>query len=142
MIRFDFELELLEDKLAIKDLPDAWHARYESDLGLRAPDDVDGALQDVHWYSGLIGGSFQGYTLGNIMGGLFYDSALKAHPEIPDQIASGQFDTLHTWFKDNIYQHGAKYTADELIKRITGDDLKIGPYINYLKTKYGELYDL
>ncbi|MDH3943660.1 MAG: carboxypeptidase M32 [Anaerolineae bacterium] len=142
MIRFDLELDMLEGNLAIKDLPDAWHARYESDLGLRAPDDVDGALQDVHWYSGTIGGSFQGYTLGNIMGALFYDAALKTNPAIPDEIKQGKFENLHGWLKKNIYQHGAKYTADELIERVTGGKLNIDPYIQYLRTKYGELYDL
>ena len=67
MLRFELELELLEGRLAIADLPDAWHARYAADLGLRAPDDRDGALQDVHWFAGTIGGAFQGYTLGNII---------------------------------------------------------------------------
>jgi carboxypeptidase Taq len=133
---------MLEGTLEIKDLPDAWHARYESDLGLRAPDDVDGALQDVHWYSGLIGGAFQGYTLGNIMCGSFYAAALKAHPDIPDQIAQGQFGTLHGWLKDNIYQHGSKFTANELIERVTGAPLSIIPYMDYLKTKYSEIYQL
>jgi carboxypeptidase Taq len=142
MIRFDLELQMLEGTLEIKDLPEAWHARYESDLGLRAPDDVDGALQDVHWYSGLIGGAFQGYTLGNIMCGAFYAAALKTHPEISDQIAQGQFGTLHTWFKDNIYQHGSKFTANELVERVTGGPLSIAPYIDYLKTKYSEIYQL
>jgi carboxypeptidase Taq len=142
MIRFDLELQMLEGSLEVKDLPDAWHARYESDLGLRAPDDIDGALQDVHWFMGQIGGMFQGYTLGNIMSSLFYDQAVKAHPEIPEQIASGQFDSLHGWMKDNIYQHGSKFTANELVERITGAPLAIAPYMDYLKTKYGEIYQL
>jgi carboxypeptidase Taq len=142
MIRFDLELALLEGTLSVKDLPDAWHARYESDLGLRAPDDTDGVLQDVHWYGGAVGGAFQGYTLGNIMSALFYDQALKAHPEIPGQIKQGEFETLHSWLKDNIYQHGSKFTANELIERVTGGPLTIEPYIRYLKRKFGELYQL
>ena len=142
MIRFELELELLEGKLSISDLPQAWHERYEADLGLRAPDDRDGVLQDVHWYAGLIGGAFQGYTLGNIMSALFYNQALKAHPEIPADIAKGKFDTLHGWMTDNIYQHGSKFTANELVERITGSDLSIAPYIDYLQTKYGEIYQL
>lgn len=142
MIRFDLELDMLEGKLAIKDLPEAWHARYESDLGLRAPSDVDGVLQDVHWYAGLIGGSFQGYTLGNIMSALFYDQAVKAHPSIPAEIASGQFKTLFDWMKDNIYQHGSKFTANEVIERTTGGSLTIEPYMAYLRGKFGELYSL
>lgn len=142
MIRFDLELALLEGSLAIKDLPEAWHARYQQDLGMRAPDDTDGVLQDVHWYSGVIGGAFQGYTLGNIMGALFYTQALLAHPEIPSQIGEGQFGTLHGWLKDNIYQHGAKYTAPELIEKVTGSPLIIDPYMNYLRTKYADIYGL
>jgi carboxypeptidase Taq len=142
MIRFDLELQMLEGKLKIEDLPEAWHARYQSDLGLHAPSDIDGVLQDVHWYAGTIGGSFQGYTLGNILGSLFYDSALQAKPEIPDEITKGQFTTLHNWLKDNLYKHGAKFTADELIERVTGGPLRIEPYIAYLKGKYGEIYEL
>ena len=142
MIRFDLELELLEGSLAVKDLPDAWHARYESDLGMRAPDDRDGVLQDVHWYAGLVGGSFQGYTLGNVMSAAFYDQALMAEPRISAEITQGNFDTLHNWLKTNIYQHGAKFTAPELIERVMGGELTIDPYINYLKGKFGKLYGL
>lgn len=142
MIRFDLELALLEGKLAIKDLPEAWHARYQSDLGLHAPSDVDGVLQDVHWYAGLIGGAFQGYTLGNILSGLFYDQALQAHPTIPDEITQGEFGTLHRWLIENIYQHGSKLTANELIERVTGGPLRIEPYMAYLRGKFGELYQL
>lgn len=142
MLRFDFELALLEGKLAVRDLPEAWKARYESDLGIRPPDDRDGVLQDVHWYGGIIGGAFQGYTLGNIMGALFYDTAVKANPSILADVRQGQFGSLHQWLRENIYQHGRKFTANELIERATGAPLTTEPYIRYLKTKYGELYNL
>ena len=142
MIRFDLELALLEGKLEVKDLPNAWHARYESDLGLRAPSDVDGVLQDVHWYGGIVGGAFQGYTLGNIMSAAFFDKAVEAHADIPAQIEQGEFEILHSWLKENIYQHGTKYTADELVERVTGAPLTIDPYIRYLKNKFGDLYSL
>lgn len=142
MLRFELELELLEGKLEVKDLPEAWHTRYQADLGIHAPSDVDGVLQDVHWYGGAIGGEFQGYTLGNIISALFYEAALKAHPDIPQQTGQGQFGTLHSWLKDNLYRHGSKFTPNELIERVTGGPLRIEPYIQYLKTKYGELYTL
>jgi carboxypeptidase Taq len=142
MLRFDLEVQMLEGKLEIKDLPEAWHTRYQADLGLHAPSDVDGVLQDVHWYAASIGGVFQGYTLGNIMSGMFYEAALKAHPEIGQQITEGEFGTLHEWAKENIYRHGSKFTANELVERITGGPLRIEPYIDYLRGKYGELYRL
>lgn len=142
MIRFELALQLLEGSLAVKDLPEAWHARYASDLGSRAEDDKDGVLQDVHWYAGIIGGSFQGYTLGNIISGAFYAKALEAQPQIPADIERGEFSTLHNWLKDNIYQYGSKYTPDELIQRVTGSGLTITPYMDYLKGKFGKIYNL
>ena len=116
MLRFGLELDLLEGKLAVRDLPEAWRERFKADLGIVPPDDRDGVLQDVHWYDGIIGGMFQGYTLGNILSAQFYQAALQAHPDIPSQIARGEFGTLHDWLKDNIYTHGSKYTAPELIE--------------------------
>ena len=142
MLRFDFELQMLEGKLAVKDLPKAWHERFEADFGIRAPDDRDGVLQDVHWFGGILGGMFQGYTLGNVLGAQFYAAALKAHPEIPAEMKQGKFDRLHTWLKENIYTHGRKYTAPELVKRVTGSEIAIQPYIAYLRAKYGELYKI
>ena len=142
MLRFDFELAMLEGNLEICNLPEAWRERFEADFGIVPPDDKDGVLQDVHWYFSLIGGGFQGYTLGNILGSQFFAAALAAHPEIPAEIESGEFGTLHTWLKENLYQHGSKYTAPEIIERATGTSLSIEPYIAYLRTKYGELYAL
>jgi carboxypeptidase Taq len=142
IIRFDLELQLLEGKLQIRDLPEVWRARYTSDVGIKPEDDKDGVLQDVHWYSGVIGGAFQGYTLGNILGAQFFATALQAHPEITAEMGRGEFATLHNWLTENIYQHGSKFTTSELVQRVTGGPLSIEPYINYLKTKYGTIYTL
>jgi carboxypeptidase Taq len=133
---------MLEGTLAIRDLPEAWHERFEKDLGIAPPNDSNGVLQDVHWFGGLIGGSFQGYTLGNILSAQFYQAALAANPQIPDEMKQGKFSTLHGWLKENIYRHGRKFTASELVERATGSPMSIAPYIEYLRTKYGELYNL
>jgi carboxypeptidase Taq len=142
MIRFDFELQMLEGKLAVRDLPEAWRERFQADLGIVPPDDRNGVLQDVHWFSDTIGGAFQGYTLGNILSAQFYQAAHQAHPEIEAEMEQGQFETLHRWLRDNIYQHGRKYTASELVERATGGPMRIEPYVQYLRDKYGKLYVL
>lgn len=142
MLRFDLEMALLEGKLAVKDLPEAWNERFRQDFGITPPSNRLGCLQDVHWYGGNVGGAFQGYTLGNIFSGLFYSQALQAAPQIPAEIEQGKFDSLRAWLVENIYQHGRKFTTLELVERVTGGPIRIEPYLTYLKTKYGELYQL
>lgn len=142
MLRFDLECDLLEGRLTVKDLPEAWRVRMLSDVGVAPEDDRDGCLQDVHWYGGWIGGVFQGYTIGNILAAQLYDTALVAHPSITDEIARGRFGTLAGWLRDNVYRHGGKFPPADLIGRTTGRPLEIGPYVTYLREKYGALYDL
>jgi carboxypeptidase Taq len=142
MIRFDLERALLEGDVAVEDLPDAWNARYREDLGVEPPDHKDGVLQDVHWYAGRVGGLFQGYTIGNVLSATFYQAATKAFPSIPDEISQGRFDTLHGWMQENIYQHGKKFSADELVERTTGDSMKVEAYLTYLRDKFGDIYSL
>lgn len=142
IIRFELENDLLEGRLAVADLPEAWRSRYQDLLGIASPDDRDGVLQDVHWFSGPIGGVFQGYALGNIIAGAFYAAALKAEPSIPDEIGQGRFDLLHGWLRENIYRHGRKFTPDELIRRVTGGPLTLEPYKAYLTEKYSAIYGL
>jgi carboxypeptidase Taq len=142
MLRFDLEIKLLEGGLRVNDLPEAWRAAMQADLGIAPSDDRDGCLQDAHWYSSYIGGQFQSYTIGNILSAQFYAAALKAHPDIPHQIASGEFTTLHTWLRDNLYRHGSKFAPNDLVKRATGAAMDMRPYLDYLREKYGTLYRL
>jgi carboxypeptidase Taq len=142
MLRFDLELDLLEGRLKVKDLPDAWRARFAADFGLTPPDDRDGCLQDVHWYGGSVGGAFQSYTVGNILSAQFYAAALAARPEIRREIGEGEFGTLHAWLRERLYRHGRKFLPDELVARAAGGPMTIAPYISYLRAKYGELYRL
>jgi carboxypeptidase Taq len=142
MLRFGLELDMLEGRLPIKDLPEAWRERMRADLGVAPGDDRDGCLQDVHWYYGSIGGAFQSYTIGNILAAQFHAAAVKAHPEIPREIASGAFAALHGWLADNIYRHGRKYRPEEIVERATGSPMRMEPYLAYLRGKFGELYRL
>jgi len=142
MMRFDLELGLLEGHLQVKDLPGAWRERMQADFGLVPTDDRDGCLQDVHWYMGAIGGGFQSYTIGNILSAQFYAAAIKARPDIPNEIAAGEFRALHDWLRTHVYQYGRKFKPTELVERATGGEMNLGPYLCYLRAKYGEFYRL
>ncbi len=138
MLRFELELKILEGTLRAKDLPEAWRAGMDSYVGVVPPDDRDGCLQDVHWFSGIMGGGFQSYTIGNILSAQFYAAAMKAHPNIPKEIAAGEFEPLHSWLRENLYRHGRKFKPSELVRRVTGEQMNTGPYLSYLRAKYAD----
>jgi len=142
MLRFDLENKLLEGKLRVRDLSEAWQASMKADLGIAPSHDRDGCLQDAHWYSGYIGGRFQSYAIGNILAAQFYAAALKAQPDIVHELGKGEFGTLHTWLRDKLYRHGSKLTPIDLVERATGAAMQMRPYLDYLLEKYGALYRL
>ncbi|MBB6097508.1 carboxypeptidase Taq [Deinobacterium chartae] len=142
ILRFELEVAMHEGRLEVKDLAAAWHERYTADLGVRAPDDRDGVLQDVHWYSGMIGGAFHSYALGNIMSLQFWEAARGALPDLEGQVGQGEFAALHGWLREKVYRHGKMRSTSELLVAATGQDLNPEPYLNYLRSKYGELYGL
>jgi carboxypeptidase Taq len=141
-LRLELEQDLLEQRLKVADLPEAWNAKMQASLGLTPPHDALGVLQDIHWSCGLMG-YFPTYTLGNVLSLQFYQQTLKDVPDLPEQFSRGEFGALLAWFKDKIHRHGRKFTANELVKRVTDTDrIEAQPYLAYIKRKYSEIYGL
>ncbi len=142
MMRFELEKDLLEGRLAVPDLRDAWNAKMESYLGITPEDDgKHGVLQDVHWSSGLVG-YFPTYSLGNFLSVQYWDKAIQDVPSIPDDIAKGDFSSLLDWLRENIHRHGRKYWPAELTERVTGEPIQVRSFMRYLKDKYTDIYGL
>lgn len=141
LVRFELEMALLEGKQSVDDLPQAWNDKMEAYLGIVPPNDAQGVLQDVHWSDGLIG-YFPTYTLGNLIAAQLFDTVLAAHPELPGEFAAGEFGTLRSWLHEHVHVHGRKFTANELLARITGGGLDAAPYIEYLRNKFFDVYQV
>jgi carboxypeptidase Taq len=142
LLRFEMEVELLEGRLSVADAPASWNAKMEEYLGLTPPDDAHGILQDVHWSGGGIG-YFPTYSLGNILSVQLFEKAnADLGGDIANQIAQGNFAPLLAWLRENVHQWGRKYKPTELVKKVTGEPLNSGPYLNYLQKKFGEVYGL
>ena len=141
IVRFELEQELVDGRLAIRDLPEAWNARYKEYLGVEVPDDAHGVLQDVHWAAGLIG-YFPTYALGNLIAGQMFE---RAHADLPDldaQLGAGDLHGLREWLREHVHRHGAKFSSSELLERVVGGPIAVGPFVDYLKAKLGQVYDL
>jgi carboxypeptidase Taq len=141
VLRFELEQELIEGRLAVKDLPEAWNARFKDYLGLDVPDDALGVLQDVHWSSGMIG-YFPTYALGNLIGGQLWERAHREIADLDEQLAAGELGGLREWLREHVHRHGAKFTMTEVLERVAGGPIEVAPYVAYLKRKLGDVYEL
>ncbi|MFQ5407146.1 MAG: carboxypeptidase M32 [Anaerolineales bacterium] len=141
LIRFELEQALLTGDLSLDDLPEAWNDKYEAYLGLRPPNDAVGVLQDVHWSEGSIG-YFPTYSIGNVISVQIWERIKSDIPDLEDQIARGQFETLRAWLAEKLHRHGKKFTPPEPHQRLLGGPVDSRPYMQYLKAKYGEIYGL
>ena len=139
ILRFDLERRLIEETLAIDDLPEAWNEGMRELLGVDVPDDARGVLQDVHWSGGGIG-YFPTYALGNVISLQIWAVVRDALPDLDDQLQAGELEGLSSWLTDNLYSLGRKLTPRETIERLTGSPtIDPEPYLAYLREKLSAL---
>jgi carboxypeptidase Taq len=139
MLRLELEIALMENRLKVKDLPEAWNSRMQEYLGITPPDDAQGVLQDIHWSSGMFG-YFPTYALGNLISAQLWEQMQKDIPNLATEVRQGEFSPLLEWAREKIHRHGAKFEPQELVERVTGSKIDPQPYLRYLKTKYKEIY--
>ncbi|QRV13437.1 carboxypeptidase M32 [Haloterrigena salifodinae] len=141
VIRFEIERDLIRGDLAVDDVPEVWNDKYEEYLGVRPETDAEGCLQDIHWSHGSFG-YFPTYSLGSVLAAQLYAAAEDELGDLDDDIREGDFEALNGWLRENVHRHGKRYTTPELIERATGQELTADPFLEYVTSKYGELYDL
>lgn len=141
ILRFEIEKLLIEGQIEVEDLPTTWNQKVKEYLGLEVKNDSEGVLQDVHWSGGSFG-YFPSYALGNLYASQFYEAALKDIPDLASQISKGNFKNLLKWLRKNIHVHGRYYSADELLLKVTGQGFNAMPFIDYIRRKYTQLYNI
>jgi carboxypeptidase Taq len=134
IVRFELEQELIEDRLALRDLPAAWNARMDEYLGVEVPDDARGVLQDMHWAGASIG-YFPTYALGNVISVQIWERAKEDLGDLDERFERGEFDELREWLREHVYRMGRKFTPQETIERVTGSRIDAKPYVRYLREK-------
>jgi carboxypeptidase Taq len=141
LVRFEIECEVLTGKLAVKDMPEAWNAKYESYLGIRPETDSVGCLQDVHWSMGSIG-YFPTYSMGNLLSYQFWAKLREDIPNAVELIAAGNFAPILGWLQEKIYSKGKSLPPKELVMQVTGKPMGADDYVAGLNAKYKEIYSL
>ena len=107
-------------------------------LGLDVPDDAQGVLQDVHWGAGLIG-YFPTYTLGNLMAAQLWEALRADLPDLDAQLEQRRLRAAaRRGCASNIHRHGRKFPPRELLRRVTGREREVGPFLAYLRAKLAD----
>ena len=125
----------------MKELPAIWNERMREYLGIAPRNDAEGVLQDVHWSAGLWG-YFPTYALGNLYSAHLWHHIRRGVRGVDKRVARGEFTPILSWLRERIHRHGRRYDAAELVERATGEPLKPGYFIEYLKGKFGDIYEL
>ena len=136
ILRFEIERDLIEGKLAPKDVPEVWDAGMRDYLGLSTIDTPkDGPMQDVHWPSGAFG-YFPSYTLGAMIAAQQWVALERANPAIRADIRDGRFVALNDWRRDHIWAQGSRWSTPELLERATGEPLNAAHFAEHLRRRY------
>ncbi|MEQ1567784.1 MAG: carboxypeptidase M32, partial [Myxococcota bacterium] len=136
VVRYELEELLIAGHLGPADLPAAWNQAMVPLAGKPPASDLEGCLQDVHWAVGSFG-YFPSYTVGNLYAAQLFEAWQRDHADGLDAIAAGHPEVLTGWLADRVWRHGHRWTEDELIRRATGSGLDSGPFVRYVREKYG-----
>ena len=141
IIRFELERALINGELEVEDLSEAWDQKYSDYLGIEADTELKGVLQDIHWYQGSIG-YFPTYSLGSVLSAQIFRKAEEEIEDLESKIASGDLQPLREWLKEEIHQKGCLYRTEKLVEEVTGEKPTADYFIEYVREKFGGIYDL
>ena len=141
MLRYEIEKQLFNGDLAVKDPPHAWNTMFQEWFGVEVPNDRLGCLQDIHWSMGAFG-YFPTYTLGNLYAAQLLESMAEDLGDIDALVSSGDWSPLLQWLRPKIHAQGSKMSPSKLIEHATGSEPSPEPFLRYVESKYGRLYDL
>lgn len=135
LLRFRLERDLINGRLKLADLPEAWANGMEELLGIRPATATEGCLQDVHWFVGKFG-YFPAYTIGHMMAAQQFATIKKEHPDVQSSIAQGDFSSVTNWLQKNIHSQGRLLNTHDLMKRATGKDISPDYLLKHLEDRY------
>lgn len=141
IIRYELERELINGRLKVANLPQAWNQKYEDYLGVRPENDEEGVLQDIHWAAGYVG-YFPTYIVADLTAAQLAASIENECGSLETLMETGNFSIIADWLRKNIFSSGARFTTEELTKQATGESLTPKYYMDYLRKKFSEVYNL
>jgi carboxypeptidase Taq len=125
----------------VGDLEAAWNDRFAADFGIAVDRPSNGLLQDVHWSVGLFG-YFPTYSLGNVYAGCLHAALRRDMPDLDAQLAQGDLGPATGWLARKVQVHGSAMKPADVIRSATSTEISEVPLLDYLETKFSDLYGI
>ncbi len=136
ILRYEIEQALIEGEIEVDDIPALWSSKMQQYLGIDTIGNyTNGCMQDIHWTDGGFG-YFPTYTLGAMYAAQLFQTANKAIPTLQDDISRGDLTALFQWLNQNIWQHGSRFSTDQLMTQATGETLNTDYFRKHLESRY------
>jgi carboxypeptidase Taq len=141
ILRFEIETNLIDEKISINELREIWNEKMDEMLGVVPDNDVEGLLQDMHWSTGSIG-YFPTYAIGSIYSSQIFKKMSQDNENLFFEIRNADFNNILDWLRKNIHEYGCLMDADDIIKKACGQGLNSKIFVDYLKNKYYNIYQI
>ena len=139
LIRYELEKGFINGEFGVDGLDQRWKEKYKEYLGVEVPNNTVGILQDVHWTDTY--GYFPSYSLGSAYAAQIYNT-MKKELDIEACIRNDEIYKIRDWMKNHAWNIASLYNPNEWIIKVTGEPFNPDYYINYLKEKFTEIYEL
>ena len=139
LIRYRIEKMLFHNEIEVKDISDKFNSMFNEYFGITPKNKKEGCFQDVHWSTGF--GYFPTYVLGSAISAMVLNQMKKEFDPFKD-MACGDFTKVNAWLKENIHKYGKSKTNKEIVLNACKEEFNPKYYIEYLKNKFKEIYNL
>ncbi len=136
ILRFELELALIGGELAVGDLPGAWREGMKRLLGIEAPSDALGCLQDVHWGAGSFG-YFPSYALGCLIAAQLWEAMEAELGPRGEDLRVCEVEPIKEWLASHVHRYGRRMDTVPIVEHATGRALEIAPFIRYVSPLAG-----
>ena len=136
MLRYEIESALINGDAEADAIPEMWHERMQSYLGLSTQGDFTrGCLQDIHWTDGAFG-YFPSYTLGAINGAQLFATIRKLYPDWQQKLKAGDVSFVREWLSGKIWSQGCLHDSQPLMINATGEGTNPEHFLQHLRARY------
>jgi carboxypeptidase Taq len=139
ILRCEIDRAYVAGEIDVDEIPRVWNEKMDEYLGVVPETDGEGCLQDIHWTAGFA--NFQTYTVGSVVAAQL-NAAIREDLDVDGLVREREFEPLREWMTEHVHRHGTRYETPELIEVATGEPLTADYFVEYVREKFGELYDL